>query len=96
MFDDPLSALDLEVASRLLRTIVEGELKGKTFLFSTNNQSYLKYADKILYLDEGNLLFKGTFEEFKKSDVWAKYQFVSRKKKGEDEVSSLIIYLGTC
>lgn len=80
-----MSALDLEVASRLLNTIVEGELKGKTFLFSTNNQTYLKYADKILYLDEGNLEFKGTYGEFKKSPAWAKYQFTSKKEKGGEK-----------
>lgn len=84
LFDDPLSALDLEVASRLLNTIVEGELKGKTFLFSTNNQGYLKYADKILYLEEGDLKFTGSYQEFQESEFWAKYEFVGKENEANE------------
>lgn len=75
LLDDPLSALDLEVASTLLEISIMKEMKDKTFLISTNNQNYLKYADRILFLDDGDLMFDGTLEDFKKSAEWGKVNF---------------------
>lgn len=47
----------------------------KTFLISTNNQNYIKYADRVLYLEEGSLRFNGSYKEFEKSEEYKIYQF---------------------
>ena len=74
LFDDPLSALDLKVASKLIETIATSDrLKNKTFVFSTNNPSYIKYADKIIYLKEGGIQYQGSYTEFKASKFYEMY-----------------------
>ena len=83
LLDDPLSALDTKIASKLLDSIMQHpKFSKKTFLFSTNNESYLKYADRILYIDDGKLVFNGTFEEFKGHKTYKSYHI---PKKGEND-----------
>ena len=66
LLDDPLGALDRKVASKLLKTITESpRLKEKTFIFCSNNAAHLKHADRVIYLDNGRILFDGSYEKFR-------------------------------
>lgn len=73
LLDDPLSALDAQVATRLLNVILGSEFKDQTFLITTNNQNYLKFADRILYLENGKLGFNGSYSEFLLSENYQKF-----------------------
>lgn len=51
IFDDPFSALDIHVASAIIEDGIVDYLKGKTRIVVTHSIQYLKYADKIVYMD---------------------------------------------
>ena len=92
MFDDPLSALDVKVATKLIETITKSRrLRDKTFFFSTNNPSYIKHADRIIYLDGGSIKFNGRYQDFKESPLHNVYKTTKSSKKTKIKVKSLEI-----
>lgn len=60
---------------------IAGELKGKTRLIITHALHFLKYADKIFYVEEGKIVFKGSYSMLKKQDFFQQYM----KNKDEKE-----------
>ncbi len=67
IFDDALSAVDTETEETILSNI-EGEFEGKTILVITHRVSSAKYSDKILYLDEGEIIEEGSVDELLKAE----------------------------
>ena len=63
LFDDPLSALDPKVTSKILKQVFCKHLAGKTRVIVTQQISVLAKASRILYLREGQTVFLGTFKE---------------------------------
>ncbi len=61
LFDDALSAVDTETEETIMNNI-EAEFEGRTILVITHRISSAKYADKILYLKEGEIEEQGTVE----------------------------------
>ena len=66
--DDPLSAVDVQVANHIFKNAIKGQLKGKTVVLVTHQSQFLNEADKILVLDSGTSVFYGTPAEFSKVD----------------------------
>ena len=64
LFDDPLSSLDCRVSKQLFNQCFLKRLANKTRFIVMRDYDYLKYADKILVLDQGNMTFYGSFLEF--------------------------------
>ena len=62
IFDDVTSALDLDTERRVLRNL-EGECGDKTRVLVTHRATALKNCDEIIFLDEGKIIERGTFEE---------------------------------
>lgn len=44
-------------------------LKDKTFIITANNYKVLDYADRVVFMEHGRILFNGSVEEFKKSKI---------------------------
>ncbi|KAL4500392.1 hypothetical protein ABPG72_003343 [Tetrahymena utriculariae] len=65
LLDDPLSAVDAKVAKEIHELCIMGILKEKTILLITHQVHFTKQCDRILILDEGQLIGQGTFEEIK-------------------------------
>ena len=55
VLDDPLSALDLNVANKIMQEAILGELAGKTRIISTHAVHLAKHADRILSVKEGSV-----------------------------------------
>jgi ATP-binding cassette subfamily C (CFTR/MRP) protein 4 len=53
LFDDPLSAVDPEVANSLFNGCIKEFLKNKLRVLVTHQLQFLKDCDKILILEEG-------------------------------------------
>lgn len=53
--DDPLSALDMHVAEKIMEEGICGHLKDKTRIIVTNAIQHLKHADVIFVLDQGRV-----------------------------------------
>lgn len=64
IFDDPLSALDPEVASKVFDECIMGLLKGKTRLLVTNQLQCLPKCDTVIALGKhGKVLEQGTYAD---------------------------------
>ncbi|CAD5125264.1 unnamed protein product [Dimorphilus gyrociliatus] len=54
LFDDPLSAVDPKVRDSLFYNCIKTFLRGKTVILVTHHQDYVKDADLVFLLDNGN------------------------------------------
>lgn len=81
LLDDPLSAVDAEVGRHLFDHCICGILKKKPRILVTHQLQYLKAADHILVLKEGNIVAQDTYTELLHSGV----DFISLLKKDEEE-----------
>jgi len=63
IFDDPLSAVDAHVGKHLFNECIYSYLKGKTRILVTHQLQYLKYADKIIVMEDGKIIEMGTYDE---------------------------------
>ncbi|CAK9805268.1 Probable multidrug resistance-associated protein lethal(2)03659 [Anthophora plagiata] len=91
LLDDPLSAVDSHVGSRIVDECICGFLKGKTRILVTHQIQYLKAADQIIVMNNGSILAKGSFEELQnmKLDFMKIFQEVEEKKDSiEAEIMS--------
>ncbi|XP_076749193.1 putative multidrug resistance-associated protein lethal(2)03659 [Xylocopa sonorina] len=69
LLDDPLSAVDPHVGSRIVDECICGFLKGKTRILVTHQIQYLKAADEILLMNNGSIQARGTFEELQNMNL---------------------------
>ncbi|XP_069092380.1 ATP-binding cassette sub-family C member 10-like isoform X2 [Pleurodeles waltl] len=63
LLDDPLSAVDADVASHLLEKCILGILRHKTRILCTHRTEYLSKADYLILMDEGKIIQTGTPSE---------------------------------
>ena len=98
IFDDPLSALDVNVGNQLFEGTIKEYLKDKTRVIVTHNIVYLKYCDQIVLMDEGRVHFNGTYEELTKNEKYKEFEVVLKEnqekidlmhKKDESEISAV-------
>ncbi|NXT74733.1 MRP7 protein, partial [Zapornia atra] len=88
LLDDPLAAVDAEVANHLMQKCILGLLKHKTRVLCTHRTEVLEKADALLLIDNGRIVKTGTpadilplVEAFPKSKNMEKRQ----KDKAPDE-----------
>ena len=74
-FDDPLSALDANVSNFLMENTMCQMLKDKTRIIVTHALQFLKFADCILLMEHGEIVFSGNYEQLKKTEYLKQYQF---------------------
>lgn len=67
IFDDTFSALDNRTSENLIENIQELSDE-KTCIIISNKVSDVKYSDKIIVLDNGNIVERGTHEELIKNN----------------------------
>ncbi|NXX15990.1 MRP7 protein, partial [Podargus strigoides] len=60
LLDDPLAAVDADVANHLMRKCILGVLKDKTRILCTHRTEFLEKADALLLLDNGRIVKTGT------------------------------------
>ncbi|CAJ1079463.1 multidrug resistance-associated protein 4 [Xyrichtys novacula] len=80
LLDDPLSAVDAEVGRHLFEECICGLLKKKPRILVTHQLQYLKAADQIVVLKEGQMVARGTYTELQSSGL----DFVSLLREEED------------
>lgn len=59
------------------------ELKDKTRIIVTHALHFLRYADKVFYVEDGRITFKGNYNMLKKQSFFQKY--MKNKEKEEQE-----------
>ncbi len=65
LFDDPLSSVDAGREDEILRALADN-WQGKTVLMVSQRLSAFRYCDRVLVLDEGQIMEQGTTEELMK------------------------------
>ncbi|XP_053917428.1 ATP-binding cassette sub-family C member 10 isoform X2 [Cuculus canorus] len=60
LLDDPLAAVDANVANHLMQKCVLGVLKHKTRILCTHRTEFLEKADALLLMDNGRIVKTGT------------------------------------
>ncbi|NXJ48792.1 MRP7 protein, partial [Spizaetus tyrannus] len=60
LLDDPLAAVDADVANHLMQKCILGVLKHKTRILCTHRTEFLEKADALLLIDNGRIAKTGT------------------------------------
>ncbi|EDV20619.1 uncharacterized protein TRIADDRAFT_50946 [Trichoplax adhaerens] len=65
ILDDPLSAVDAHVGKHIFEQVIghHGMLRHKTRIFVTHGVGFLPYVDKIVVLEDGDIVESGSFDE---------------------------------
>ena len=84
ILDDSASALDFATDAKLRMAIRDMENKATVFIVSQRAASIM-YADKIIVLDDGQIVGMGTHEELLKQCEVYQEIYYSQFKKTEDE-----------
>lgn len=82
LFDDCLSAVDTETEEEILNQLKK-ESKNKTTLIVSHRVSSAKNADKILVLEDGELIQEGTHEELNSVDGYYKELYMHQLSEKE-------------
>jgi ABC-type multidrug transport system fused ATPase/permease subunit len=64
LLDDPFSAVDINTEAAIIGSIKKMQERKHAFLITTQRHTFLKYADRILYLDKGSIVFDGSYLQF--------------------------------
>ena len=77
--DDPLSALDANVKKKIFKKVFMEKLSNKTRILVTHAIDFLHFADSIIYLREGRVVFQGSYQEVKDSAYLKELYAIYRK-----------------
>jgi ATP-binding cassette subfamily B protein len=84
LFDDCLSAVDTETEEQILNNLFE-ICKNKTTIIVSHRVSSAKNADKIIILEEGEILQQGTHSQLVNQEGYYKELYL--KQLSEKELS---------
>ena len=68
-----MSALDANVGAFITEETIIKQLRSKTVVLVTHGLQYLKYADYIYIVDEGEIVKEGSFEVIRESELYNKF-----------------------
>ncbi|ELU07544.1 hypothetical protein CAPTEDRAFT_219745 [Capitella teleta] len=90
LLDDPLAAVDPDVAQNIYKNLIQEMMLGKTVLFVTNKIKFLEDCDKVVCLNGGEIEEQGPPEELR--DLQGLYAgLVELREKGKSGGLGLII-----
>jgi ATP-binding cassette subfamily C (CFTR/MRP) protein 4 len=85
LLDDPLSALDVHVAKRIFRECIQETLGGKTRILVTHLTNFMKYADRVIVMKDGQVEFNGTYQELTKdTETYETYTQMASESNTEE------------
>jgi ATP-binding cassette subfamily C (CFTR/MRP) protein 1 len=90
ILDDPISALDAHVAEKIVKRCIVKYLSNKTRILVTHAFQYLPYSDRIIYMEGGEIVWMGNYDEITKQSFFIEYQVrLFRLSSGMSEISSV-------
>jgi ABC-type multidrug transport system fused ATPase/permease subunit len=89
LLDDCLSAVDVDTERLLIEKLICGAWKGETLLLATHRLSVLPHCDEVIFLNEGAIEARGTYEELlTRSPLFR--EFVRREDRTKESPSPAI------
>ena len=73
LFDDPISSLDSNIGMKIIKNCIIDYLKDKTRILVTHSLQYISYADRIFYMNKGEIKWIGTYDEIKQKDFFIEF-----------------------
>ena len=67
LLDDPLASVDSKVGNKIFKKAFNKYLKDKARILVTNELNNLSTVNKIIYMEQGKIIFIGSFNEFNKT-----------------------------
>lgn len=64
LLDDPFSAVDVGTEKRLIDSLFTLRKDGHSFLVITQRYEFLKHCDRVVYIEQGEIKYNGTYQEF--------------------------------
>ncbi|XP_071056450.1 probable multidrug resistance-associated protein lethal(2)03659 [Onthophagus taurus] len=89
LLDDPLSAVDSHVAKHIFNECIVEYLQGKTRILVTHQIQFLNKADFIVVIKDGQIDFKGTFDQLKKEEI-IKFFDIHQEEERDDKTKRKI------
>ena len=83
LMDDPLSALDAHVKKEIFDRVLCDKLKNKTRVLVTHAIDILDRVDRIIVIDQGQIMHQGHYEELKNT-IYFRNLFDSLHHEGKD------------
>ena len=72
ILDDPLSAVDVHVGRHIFENFIDGAIKEKARLLVTNQLQYVHKADRIVVIEDGQVVAQGTYAECIENEGFAR------------------------
>lgn len=69
LLDDPLSAVDAKIGQHLYEICIRGFLRNKLCVLVTHQLQYLKNADQLFIIKQGQIQVQGTYKELQNSGM---------------------------
>jgi ATP-binding cassette subfamily C (CFTR/MRP) protein 2 len=88
ILDDPISALDAQVADNIVKKCFLKHMVNKTRILVTHAFQYLQYVDRIIYMDEGKIIWEGKYDQLIKQKFFINYQLKQATSSNESSVVS--------
>ncbi|NXK85455.1 MRP7 protein, partial [Formicarius rufipectus] len=84
LLDDPLAAVDADVANHLMQKCILGVLKHKTRILCTHRTEFLEKADALLLIDDGRIVKTGTPADILPLvEAFPKFKDVNKRQKNK-------------
>ncbi|XP_072404906.1 ATP-binding cassette sub-family C member 10 [Chiloscyllium punctatum] len=89
LLDDPLAAVDKDVAKHLLEKCILGVLKDKTVILCTHRTEFLDMADVVVLMEDGRIVKTGTPHEIlPRVEAYPTTKQKQTKKKAAADIKS--------
>ena len=67
LLDDPLASVDSKVGNKIFKKAFNKYLKNKARILVTNELNNLSTVNKVIYMEQGRIIFIGSFNDFNKT-----------------------------
>ncbi|XP_013196145.2 ATP-binding cassette sub-family C member 4 [Amyelois transitella] len=90
LLDDPLSAVDTQVAKHIFERCIKRYLEDKTVILVTHQLQFIKSVEQIVVMEKGKVLAEGKYEDLKKQELKI-FQLMesNRREVHEDDDSNV-------
>ena len=85
ILDDPISALDAHVGKNIMHNCIISYLKQKTRILVTHALQYTSFADRIYYMQNGEIKWEGTYNELINQKFYSEFAEKINSKINEEK-----------